>query len=165
MNKFSIGTIIKDNRDITVILSDSVVIDLNELFLASRADSLPPGFGLSEMLDDWGTWLPRIRKAVELCENQDAGPRASYRIATALDVTWLPPIRRPRKLICMGTNYAGHATEVSSDPLKAPYSFIKSSSNTLRGSGATIPLLDIAKMNDWEIECADHRIPFPDHDA
>jgi 2-keto-4-pentenoate hydratase/2-oxohepta-3-ene-1,7-dioic acid hydratase in catechol pathway len=54
----------------------------------------------------------------------------------------------------MGTNYAGHAVEVSSDPLKAPYSFIKSSSNTLRGSGDTITLLDVANMNDWEIELA-----------
>jgi 2-keto-4-pentenoate hydratase/2-oxohepta-3-ene-1,7-dioic acid hydratase in catechol pathway len=67
---------------------------------------------------------------------------------------WRAPILKPRKLICMGTNYAGHATEVSRDPLKAPYSFIKSSSNTLRGSGATITLLDVANMNDWEIELA-----------
>jgi 2-keto-4-pentenoate hydratase/2-oxohepta-3-ene-1,7-dioic acid hydratase in catechol pathway len=84
----------------------------------------------------------------------DGSIRNACKVEARSGVTWLPPIRRPRKLICMGTSYAGHASEVSSDPLKAPYSFIKSASNTLRGSGATITLLDISQMNDWEVELA-----------
>jgi 2,4-didehydro-3-deoxy-L-rhamnonate hydrolase len=150
MNGFSIGTILRDNCNTLVIVSGSTVFDLGKLLAASGADSLPSGFGLSEMLDDWATWLPRIKRAVESGESQGD----TYRIADVSEVTWRAPILKPRKLICMGTNYAGHATEVSSDPLKAPYSFIKSSSNTLRGSGATITLLDVANMNDWEIELA-----------
>jgi len=130
------------------------VFDLGKLLAASAADSLPSGFGLSEMLDDWATWFSRIKQAVESGGSQGSGDINTCRIADVSDVTWRAPILKPRKLICMGTNYAGHATEVSSDPLKAPYSFIKSSSNTLRGSGATITLLDVANMNDWEIELA-----------
>ena len=151
MNRFSIGTILRDNYNTLVIVSGSTVFDLGKLLAASGADSLPSGFGLSEMLDDWATWLPRIKQVVESGERQGID---TCRIADASEVTWRAPILKPRKLICMGTNYAGHATEVSSDPLKAPYSFIKSSSNTLRGSGDTITLLDVAKMNDWEIELA-----------
>lgn len=153
MNGFSIGTIFRDNCNTLVIVSGSTVFDLGKLLAASGADSLPSGFGLSEMLDDWATF-PRIKQAVESGESQGSGGIDTYRIADVSEVTWRAPILKPRKLICMGTNYAGHATEVSSDPLKAPYSFIKSSSNTLRGSGATITLLDVANMNDWEIELA-----------
>jgi 2-keto-4-pentenoate hydratase/2-oxohepta-3-ene-1,7-dioic acid hydratase in catechol pathway len=154
MNRFSIGTIFRDNCNTLVIVSGSTVFDLEKLLAASGADSLPSGFGLSEMLDDWARWLPRIKQAVESGKSRGSGGIDTYRIAEVSEVTWRAPILKPRKLICMGTNYAGHATEVSSDPLKAPYSFIKSSSNTLRGSGATITLLDVANMNDWEIELA-----------
>jgi 2-keto-4-pentenoate hydratase/2-oxohepta-3-ene-1,7-dioic acid hydratase in catechol pathway len=154
MKGFSIGSIFRDNCNTLVIVLGSTVFDLGKLLAASGADSLPSGFGLSEMLDDWATWFPRIKQAVELGESQGSGGIDAYRIADVSEVAWRAPILKPRKLICMGTNYAGHATEVSSDPLKAPYSFIKSSSNTLRGSGATITLLDIANMNDWEVELA-----------
>jgi 2,4-didehydro-3-deoxy-L-rhamnonate hydrolase len=154
MNGFSIGTIFRDNCNTLVIVSGSTVFDLGKLLAASGTDSLPSGFGLSEMLDDWATWFPRIKQAVESGESQGSGDIDTYRIADVSEVTGRAPSLKPRKLICMGTNYAGHATEVSSDPLKAPYSLIKSSSNTLRGSGATVTLLDVANMNDWEIELA-----------
>ena len=154
MKRFSIGTIFKDNCSTLVIVSGSTVYDLGKLLAASGADPLPSGFGLSEMLDDWASWLTRIKQAVESGKSHGSVDIDNYRISDVSKVTWRAPILKPRKLICMGTNYAGHATEVSSDPLKAPYSFIKSSSNTLRGSGATITLLDIANMNDWEIELA-----------
>ena len=154
MNGFSIGTIFRDNCNTLVVVSGSTVFDLGKLLAASGADSLPSGTGLSEMLDDWATWLPRIKQAVKSGESQGSDGIDTYHIADVSEVTWCAPILKPRKLIYMGTNYAGHATEVSSDPLKAPYSFIKSSSNTLRGSGATITLLDVANMNDWEIELA-----------
>jgi 2-keto-4-pentenoate hydratase/2-oxohepta-3-ene-1,7-dioic acid hydratase in catechol pathway len=105
------------------------------------------------MLDQWDVWLLRLKSVVDAFEN-NVSIQNSCEIESVSDVTWLPPIQRLRKLICMGTNYAGHASEVSSDLLKMPYSFIKSTSNTLRGSGATITLLDIALMNDWEVELA-----------
>jgi hypothetical protein len=125
MNGFSIGTIFRDNCNTLVIVSGSTVFDLGKLLAASGTDSLPSGFGLSEMLDDWATWFPRIKQAVESGESQGSGDIDTYRIADVSEVTGRAPSLKPRKLICMGTNYAGHATEVSSDPLKAPYSLIK----------------------------------------
>jgi hypothetical protein len=53
MNGFSFGTIFRDNCNTLVIVSGSTVFDLGKLLAASGADSLPSGFGLSEMLDDW----------------------------------------------------------------------------------------------------------------
>ena len=153
MNKFSIGTILDNNSDAAVIVIGNDVIHLNSLLAATGNEDLPGGFGLSEMLDHWDVWLLRLKSVVDAFEN-NVSIRNACEIELVSDVTWLPPIQRPRKLICMGTNYAGHASEVSSGPLKMPYSFVKSTSNTLRGSGATITLLDIAQMNDWEVELA-----------
>jgi 2-keto-4-pentenoate hydratase/2-oxohepta-3-ene-1,7-dioic acid hydratase in catechol pathway len=103
------------------------------------------------MLDQWDVWLPRLKSVVGAFEN-NVSIRNSCEIEAVSEVTWLPSIQRRRKLICMGTNYTADAAEVSSDPLRAPYSFIKITSNTLRGSNAMITLLDIAQMNDWEVE-------------
>jgi hypothetical protein len=64
MNGFSIGTIFRDNGNTLVIVSGTTVFNLEKLLAASGADSLPSGFGLSEMLDEWVTWLPRIEQAV-----------------------------------------------------------------------------------------------------
>jgi 2-keto-4-pentenoate hydratase/2-oxohepta-3-ene-1,7-dioic acid hydratase in catechol pathway len=153
VNKFSIGKILDNNSDAAVVVIGNDVICLNSLLAATGNEDLPGGFGLSEMLDHWDVWLPRLKSVVGAFENK-VSIRNACEIEAVSEVTWLPPIQRPRKLICMGTNYSGHAAEVSSDPLKAPYSFIKSTSNTLRGSGATITLLDIAQMNDWEAELA-----------
>jgi 2-keto-4-pentenoate hydratase/2-oxohepta-3-ene-1,7-dioic acid hydratase in catechol pathway len=106
MNGFSIGTIFRDNCNTLVIVSGSTVFDLEKLLAASGADSLPSGFGLSEMLDDCATWFPRIKQAVEPGESQGSGGIDTYRIADVSEFTWRAPILKPRKLICMGTNYA-----------------------------------------------------------
>jgi 2-keto-4-pentenoate hydratase/2-oxohepta-3-ene-1,7-dioic acid hydratase in catechol pathway len=153
LSKFSIGAILDRGREVAVVVIGDEVVHFNSLLAATAAEELPEGFGLSEMLDHWEFWLPQLKGSVDAFA-KNVSIRGACTIEAGSVVTWLPPIQRPRKLICMGTNYAGHASEVSSDPLKAPYSFIKSASNTLRGSGATIRLLDIAQMNDWEIELA-----------
>jgi acylpyruvate hydrolase len=151
VSKFSMGAILGNHGNAAVVVIGNDVIRLNSLLAATGNEDLPGGFGLSEMLDHWDVWLPRLKSVVGALEN-NVSIRNACEIEAVSEVTSLPPIQRPRKLICMGTNYAGHAAEVSSDPLKAPYSFIKTTSNTLRGSHATITLLDIAQMNDWEVE-------------
>ena len=86
MNGFAIGTIFKDNCNTLVVVSGSAVFDLEKLLVASGADSLPSGFGLSEMLDDWATWFPRIKQAVESGEGQGSGDIDTYRIADVSEV-------------------------------------------------------------------------------
>jgi acylpyruvate hydrolase len=150
VSKFSMGAILGNHGNAAVVVIGNDVIRLNSLLAATGNEDLPGGFGLSEMLHHWDVWLPRLKSVVVAFEN-NVPIRNACEIEAVSEVTWLPPIQRLRKLICIGTNYAGHAAEVSSDPLKAPYSFIKTTSNTLRGSGATITLLDIAQMNDWDV--------------
>ena len=86
MKRFSIGTIFRDNCNTLVIVSDSTVFDLEKLLAASGADSLPSGFGLSEMLDDWARWLPRIKQVVESGKSRGSGGIDTYRIAEASEV-------------------------------------------------------------------------------
>jgi 2-keto-4-pentenoate hydratase/2-oxohepta-3-ene-1,7-dioic acid hydratase in catechol pathway len=150
---FSIGMMATGGHPEVAVVIEDKSVRLTSLLDATGNPSISARFGLSEMLDAWDEWFPRLKAAADAYA-KDASIRDKCSVEQASAVTWLPPISSPRKLICMGTNYAGHASEVSSDPLKAPYAFIKSTSNTLRGSGETIELLDIAEMNDWEVELA-----------
>jgi hypothetical protein len=126
------------------------VVRLNSLLAVTANEDLPEGFGLSEMLGHRDFRLPRLGSVIDAFA-KNIWTRDSCAIEAVSAVTWLPPIQR---LICIGTNCTGHASEVSSDALKTPYSLIKSAGNTLRGSGATIRLLEIDRMNDWQIELA-----------
>ena len=111
MIKFSIGIILENNRDVAVVVIGNDVIRLNYLLAATGKEDLPGGFGLSEMLDHWDVWLPHLKGVVGAFEN-NASIRNACEIEAVSEVIWLPPIQRPRKLICMGTNYAGHASAV-----------------------------------------------------
>ena len=153
MRKFSLGDVRIGNGHAVVMVIDDDIYALQPLLDACGLVSISDNAGVSEMLEQWSEWLPRLKEIADGLEDHSRHFSAA-RIGTVADCVWLPPIQRPRKLICMGTNYAGHASEVSSDPLNAPYSFLKSTSNTLRGSGDVVTLLDIAEMNDWEAELA-----------
>lgn len=154
MIKYQLGTASIDSTETVVIrLSDSIY-RLSQVLVFGDAKQFTVETGLSGMLNDWTTWRDRIQLAVEAVGEQQDALQKLLRPIPQDQIAWLPPLRRPRKLICMGTNYAGHAKEVASEPLKASFSFIKPTSNTLRGSGDTITLLDTAQMNDWEVELA-----------
>jgi len=60
---------------------------------------------LDEVFAQWPAWRERIGRAV------------SVGVATpALDesgLAWLPPIARPPKLVCIGTNYTDHIAEMA----------------------------------------------------
>lgn len=64
-----------------------------------------------------------------------------------------PPIARPRKLVCIGLNYADHAAE-SGQPLPAePVTFMKAT-NTVVGPNDDVLLPIGGLKTDWEIELA-----------
>lgn len=66
----------------------------------------------------------------------------------------MPPLARPPKLICIGTNYADHIAEMGvHDVPRFPYAFLKPATS-LAGSGATVTLPRQARMVDWEAELA-----------
>lgn len=137
---FQIGQAVVAGSTTTVVGADARIIGLQSLLGITSA---PDPFG---MLADWDRWCDRIATAL------DGGVPSG---AIVVDkITWLPPVSRPPKLICLGTNYKGHAAEVSADALRLPYAFLKPPSTTLHASGRDIVLLDGAEMNDWEIELA-----------
>ena len=137
-----------------LIAIDDGLFALDDLFEQEGMPKLPAGLGLSRMMNDWPSWLDRIKTAVA-SRATTAGSHTEA--ATPIpfgEVVWLAPLRTPRKLICMGTNYAGHAKEVASKALAMPYGFLKPPSNILCGSGSDVTLLAASQMNDWEIELA-----------
>ncbi len=154
MSGFQLGTALVANRETVIIMMEKRFYPLGKLFALNGLDPIPAGVGLSEMIDDWTVWLERIKESVNDAKSGTPSLQASVEPLSVDEITWLPPVRRPRKLICMGTNYSGHAKEVASKALKMPYSFLKPPSNTLSGSGSVVTLLDISEMNDWEIELA-----------
>ncbi len=68
------------------------------------------------------------------------------------DVHLLPPVA-PRKILCVGRNYAEHATELGSEIPTEPVVFLKSPS-TLIGPEEAVVLPSISKRVDHEAELA-----------
>jgi 2-keto-4-pentenoate hydratase/2-oxohepta-3-ene-1,7-dioic acid hydratase in catechol pathway len=69
------------------------------------------------------------------------------------DVTLLPPITDPGKIICIGLNYRSHAEEAGIDLPETPTFFAKFA-NALAAPGATVPLPGYSSKVDYEAEVA-----------
>ncbi len=67
------------------------------------------------------------------------------------DVTLLPPVAYPSKIVCIGLNYRSHADEQGAEPPATPTFFAKFR-NALVGNGATVKL-PTPKV-DYEAEVA-----------
>jgi 2-keto-4-pentenoate hydratase/2-oxohepta-3-ene-1,7-dioic acid hydratase in catechol pathway len=65
----------------------------------------------------------------------------------------LAPIAKPRKITCIGLNYADHAREQGIEPPTAPIFFLKSH-NTICGPGDPIKLPPNSSQVDYEAEFA-----------
>jgi 2-keto-4-pentenoate hydratase/2-oxohepta-3-ene-1,7-dioic acid hydratase in catechol pathway len=74
----------------------------------------------------------------------------SYELA---DVTFLAPIPRPPKFICVGLNYSDHAREAGMEIPTVPTIFNKFT-NVVIGPGASIVLPKVSKRPDYEAEFA-----------
>jgi acylpyruvate hydrolase len=69
------------------------------------------------------------------------------------DVSLLPPVQRPGKLICIGLNYGAHAAEQGLDPPETPTFFAKFP-NALAAPGSTVTLPRFSEKVDYEAEVA-----------
>lgn len=79
--------------------------------------------------------------------------KASKAVMNLDDVTVLPPIARPTKIICMGGNFSDHLQEGSRDLPPFPISFLKSPT-ALVGHRAPIIYPKRVKLLDYEVELA-----------
>ena len=139
-----LGTVNGGGSPRTVLEVDGQLCGLDGLLDDGSAPSV------LSLLTDWDTWLPRL---------EDAASAAPSAQPLAGDVSWLPPVLFPPKLICMGGNYGEHMREAGGDPdahRPLPFAFIKPSTTSLAGSGQTVvlPRPEEGDLIDWEGELA-----------
>ena len=76
----------------------------------------------------------------------------------ALKPKLLTPLRYPKKLFCVGANYADHLREMNAGHLATkvpgapPFFFMKPPSTTLVGPGGTVRIPKGCENFDWEVE-------------
>lgn len=69
------------------------------------------------------------------------------------NITLLPPVLNPEKIICIGLNYSGHCLEQNKQPPKEPMFFSKFNTALVGPTGNVIAHA-ITKKLDWEVELA-----------
>jgi 2-keto-4-pentenoate hydratase/2-oxohepta-3-ene-1,7-dioic acid hydratase in catechol pathway len=69
----------------------------------------------------------------------------------AASLTFLPPVAKPRKIICLGLNYRDHAEEAGLGIPEFPVLFGRFASSLI-GHGAPIILPKVSEQLDWEAE-------------
>ena len=73
-----------------------------------------------------------------------------------IDITGLrigPPLRRPGKVVCVGVNYRGHATETGAVVPEEPVLFMKAA-DTVVGPFDNVLIPPNSTKTDWEVELA-----------
>jgi 2-keto-4-pentenoate hydratase/2-oxohepta-3-ene-1,7-dioic acid hydratase in catechol pathway len=89
-----------------------------------------------------------------LSEARQDGPDLPLRCWASLEeITVLPPISRPRKIICVGRNYRDHADEQGAKLPKAPLLFAKAPTAVI-GTGEPIVIPRGSEKVDYEGELA-----------
>jgi 2-keto-4-pentenoate hydratase/2-oxohepta-3-ene-1,7-dioic acid hydratase in catechol pathway len=96
---------------------------------------------------------PSVR---DLLDSNDVACAVDERASgeTPLDeVTLLPPVPDPEKILCIGLNYRPHAEEAGIEPPESP-TFFGKYRNALVADGATVPLPKASSKVDFEAEVA-----------
>lgn len=86
-------------------------------------------------------------------KSSKSGERASNAALSMDNVTVMPPVSRPTKIICMGGNFSDHLQEGSSSLPPFPISFLKSPT-ALVGHRAPVVYPSKVKLLDYEVELA-----------
>jgi 2-keto-4-pentenoate hydratase/2-oxohepta-3-ene-1,7-dioic acid hydratase in catechol pathway len=114
-----------------VVAGDGVVDMARRLAFATLRQALA-----ADALDD-------IRRAA-------AGASSDRKLA---DITFLPVIPDPERIVCVGINYRSHAEETGRDISPAPSVFLRLA-DTLIGHGAALVRPKVSQMFDFEGELA-----------
>ena len=118
------------------------VVSLKQV-LESCGESCPAD--MIGLLSEWAVGMDKVAKAL-----------AAVGTDTALSVdqvTLLPPVPRPGKVIALGRNYAAHAAEGGAEPPDYPMLFHKTATSLL-GAGGTIVIPPVSDKIDYEAELA-----------
>jgi 2-keto-4-pentenoate hydratase/2-oxohepta-3-ene-1,7-dioic acid hydratase in catechol pathway len=93
------------------------------------------------------------RTLMSLLQSGELGAASGSHGVPLSEVSLLPPIDRPGKLICIGLNYRAHAEEQGKEPPETPAFFAKFA-NALAAPGATVTLPAFSRRVDYEAEVA-----------
>jgi 2-keto-4-pentenoate hydratase/2-oxohepta-3-ene-1,7-dioic acid hydratase in catechol pathway len=108
-----------------------------------------PPADLQPLLNDWERWRTLLPQRI------DGHLRSQPTLLDEANLHFRPPVRNPGKLLCIGANYHDHIEEMKIPMTPTyPYSFLKPSSTTFRGSGDSVAVPPGVKMMDWEAELA-----------
>ena len=116
-------------------------------------------YTMLDVLEEWQLFDSVLDDFADFYATALAKDRAGVACAYAVDeVTFLPPILYPNKILNAGSNYYDHSLEmgaVAPDREKhEPYFFYKGSKHTVVGHGGTIILTPRSNYIDWEAELA-----------
>jgi len=117
----------------TAVVRDGAIIDLN------RADSSLP----AEMIELLKLGAAGIERAGAAAQRGQPMPRETVKL--------LAPVPRPRKVICVGLNYADHARETGKEPPPEPVIFNKFVT-AVAADGDRILLPKVSRKVDYEAE-------------
>ena len=129
-----LASYIADGKSCFGVVAGDGVVTLNERLgghYASLRDALA-----ADALDE-------IRKSVD-------GAKPDRKLA---DITWLPAIPNPEKILCAGINYRSHAAETGRELPKQPSMFIRLA-NTLIGHEGELVRPSVSQHFDFEGELA-----------
>ena len=105
----------------------------------------PLGMSAMDLFQDWDRSFSFLRKW-----KKRGKPIAQVKAKL------LTPLRYPRKLFCVGANYADHLAEMKAEitkiPGEPPFFFMKPPSTTLVGPGRTVRIPPGCTNFDWEVE-------------
>ncbi|KAH8267200.1 hypothetical protein KR026_003730 [Drosophila bipectinata] len=116
-------------------------------FLAEDQKSLVELAGLTGVPNDLKTLIAQNPNLEELAQKAEKQPR----LEITDDVTLLPPLTDPGKIICIGLNYQDHCDEQNKPAPKEPLFFSKFN-NALAGPQDNVIAHLASTKIDWEVE-------------
>jgi 2,4-didehydro-3-deoxy-L-rhamnonate hydrolase len=140
IERLRLGTVEHDEAERVVLVRDDGLVFLDEELPGAPSD-------VRRLIADWPRWRHDV-----LCVAASARGGGGHE-----SLSWCPPLM-PRKLLCVGTNYADHVAEmagpagISNRPAPFAFSFLKPPSTSLVGSGRPVPRPSHGRLLDWEAE-------------
>ena len=105
------------------------------------------------LFDDWPRSLRSLERFAAAIRRGRYEPDQSVSPARARLLT---PLRYPRKLFCVGANYADHLAEMNASitkvPGRPPFFFMKPASTAIVGPGDRVLIPPGCQVFDWEVE-------------
>ena len=135
-----------------------LVCDDQVLILNGMAECAPSQYGpLLAATDVMPLWAAETRGMIlaidAQCRTNGILPEWKSFTLSLDSCTWLPPVRAPQKIICIGLNYKDHAEESRMQPPQEPVLFSKFN-NTLIGASGPVILPSNSVKVDYEAELA-----------